>query len=41
MTILGGETILRKLHADPGCVFHERPVLTRKDWIIMLGRSIF
>ena len=41
VTILGGETILRKLHADPGCVFHNRPVLTKKDWIIMLGRALF
>ncbi len=41
MTILGGETILRKLHADPGCVFHNRPVLIRKDWIGMLGRALF
>lgn len=41
VTILGGETILRKLHADPGCVFHNRPVLTKKDWISMLGRALF
>ena len=41
VTIRGGETILRKLHADPGCVFHNRPVLTKKDWIAMVGRGIF
>jgi squalene synthase HpnC len=41
VTILGGETILRKLHADPGCVFDDRPVLTKKDWITMLGRGLF
>ena len=41
MTILGGEAILRKLHADPGCVFHSRPVLTKKDWISMLRRALF
>jgi squalene synthase HpnC len=41
VTILGGETILRKLHADPGCVFHSRPVLTKTDWISMLGRALF
>jgi squalene synthase HpnC len=41
VTLLGGETILRKLHADPGCVFHNRPLLTRKDWIVMLGRGLF
>jgi squalene synthase HpnC len=40
VTILGGEAILRKLHADPGCVFTNRPVLTRKDWIIMLARAL-
>lgn len=41
VTILGGETILRKLHADPGCVFHNRPVLAKKDWITMLARGLF
>lgn len=41
ITILGGETILQKLHADPSCVFHHRPVLTRRDWIIMLTRALF
>jgi squalene synthase HpnC len=41
VTILGGETILRKLHADPGCVFHNRPVLTKKDWMAMLGRALY
>jgi len=41
MTILGGETILRKLHADPGCVFHHRPVLTRGDWLAIVGRAFF
>lgn len=41
MTILGGEAILRKLHADPGCVFHNRPVLTKRDWIGMLARALF
>lgn len=41
VTILGGETILRKLHADPGCIFHDRPVLTKKDWGVMLWRGFF
>lgn len=41
MTILGGEAILRKLHADPGCVFNNRPMLTKKDWLSMLGRALF
>ena len=40
VTILGGETILRKLHADPSCVFRQRPVLERKDWIRMLARAL-
>ncbi len=40
VTIRGGETILRKLHADPGCVFTNRPVLTRQDWIMMLVRGL-
>ncbi len=40
VTIRGGETILRKLHADPGCVFSRRPVLTRGDWIMMLVRGL-
>ena len=41
MTILGGESILRKLHADPSCVFHDRPVLHKRDWVVMLGRALF
>jgi squalene synthase HpnC len=41
MTILGGEAILRKLHADPGCVFRNRPALTKKDWLFMLRRALF
>jgi squalene synthase HpnC len=41
MTIRGGEAILRKLHADPGCVFHDRPVLTKKDWLFMFARSLY
>ena len=40
MTIRGGETILRKLHADPGCVFHHRPVLTKIDWLAIVGRTL-
>jgi squalene synthase HpnC len=41
VTILGGEAILRKLHADPGCVFNNRPVLTKSDWVNMLRRALF
>lgn len=40
VTIRGGETILRKLHADPGCVFTQRPILTGRDWVAMLARSL-
>jgi squalene synthase HpnC len=40
VTLRGGETILRKLHADPGCVFQERPLLTRTDWLVMLARGL-
>jgi len=40
VTIRGGETILRKLHADPACVFTARPLLTRTDWAMMLARSL-
>ena len=41
MTIMGGETILRKLHADPACVFHRRPVLTQRDWIVIFSRALW
>ncbi len=41
VTLRGGETILRKLHADPACVFHQRPVLTRTDWLLMLVRGLY
>lgn len=41
MTIAGGETILRKLHADPSRVFDRRPVLFRYDWVVMLIRALF
>ncbi len=41
VTIRGGEAILRKLHADPACVFHNRPALTRGDWLMMLARGLY
>ncbi len=41
VTIRGGEAILRKLHADPACVFNNRPVLTPKDWLFMLARGLY
>ncbi len=40
VTIRGGETILRKLHADPACVFANRPVLGKGDWVMMLVRGL-
>ena len=40
VTVLGGETILRKLHADPGRVFSDRPVLDKRDWARMLVRAV-
>lgn len=40
VTVLGGETILRKLHADPARVFTDRPVLTKRDWVRMLARAL-
>ncbi len=40
VTMRGGETILRKLHADPASVFDRRPVLTRTDWLLMLARGL-
>lgn len=39
MIILGGETILQKLHKNSD-VFNERPVLKWQDWPVMLWRSI-
>jgi squalene synthase HpnC len=40
MIILGGETILRKLHKNTD-VFHERPVIMAGDWVRMLYRALF
>ncbi|MFA7241013.1 MAG: squalene synthase HpnC [Sulfuricellaceae bacterium] len=39
MIILGGETILRKLHKNSD-VFNERPVLKWQDWPAMLWRAM-
>lgn len=38
--VLGGETILRKLHKNPD-VFAERPELEWRDWVFMLWRAVF
>jgi len=40
MIIMGGETILRKLHKSGGDVFAERPVLKPGDWVYMLYRAL-
>jgi squalene synthase HpnC len=40
MIIMGGESILRKLHKSQGDVFNHRPVLKPGDWAYMLYRSI-
>ena len=39
MIIMGGESILRKLHHEPD-VFAHRPVLAKKDWVYMLYRAL-
>ena len=39
MIILGGETILRKLHKNSD-IFNERPVLQAGDWLYMLYHAI-
>ncbi|MCB5184427.1 squalene synthase HpnC [Methylobacillus gramineus] len=38
--IAGGERILHKLHRSHGDVFHQRPVLTPRDWAYMLYRAV-
>lgn len=40
MIIMGGETILRKLHKSGGDVFAGRPVLKPGDWAYMLYRAL-
>jgi len=40
MIIMGGESILRKLHSSRGDVFQQRPVLKAGDWVYMLYRSL-
>lgn len=40
LVILSGETILRKIHAVQGDVFHQRPTLTAADWPRMLWRAV-
>ena len=40
LIIMGGERILKKLHAAHGDVFHARPVLKPADWLYMLYRAV-
>lgn len=40
LIVTGGETILRKLHATRGDVFHARPRLTVRDWPLMAYRAL-
>ncbi len=40
MIIMGGESILRKLHKSRGDIFNQRPVLKTGDWAYMFYRSI-
>ena len=40
MIIMGGETILRKLHKTRGDIFQNRPVLKTADWPYMLYRAL-
>lgn len=40
LIIMGGETILRKLHRSGGDVFQNRPVLLLRDWLYMAYRAI-
>ncbi len=39
LIILGGERILKKLHASGGDVFRQRPKLNGLDWIYMMWRA--
>ncbi|MFC4157818.1 squalene synthase HpnC [Chitinimonas lacunae] len=41
LTVLGGETILRKLHGERGDMFRHRPKLVATDWPRMLWRALF
>jgi len=40
MIVLGGERILRQLHEVHGDIFRQRPVLRRKDWVVMITRAL-
>ncbi len=40
MIVLGGESILRQLHAVRGDIYRQRPLLRRKDWVYMIARAL-
>jgi squalene synthase HpnC len=40
MIIMGGETILRKLHKSGGDIFNDRPLIKPGDWVFMLYRAL-
>lgn len=40
MIIMGGSTILEKLHASKGDIYSQRPVLKSRDWLKMLYRAL-
>ena len=40
MIVQGGESILRQLHEVRGDVWRHRPVLRRKDWVVMIWRAL-
>ncbi|MBV1777002.1 squalene synthase HpnC [Burkholderiaceae bacterium DAT-1] len=40
LTVLGGDTILRKLHASHGDVWRHRPALRPRDWLNIVWRSV-
>ena len=40
MIIMGGERILKKIHANQGDIFNARPVLKPNDWLYMFYRAL-
>jgi squalene synthase HpnC len=40
MIVVGGERILKKIHASGGDVFRQRPMLDARDWAYMLWRAV-
>ena len=39
--VQGGLRILEKIERNPACVFHDRPTLTKWDWLVISWRSIW